>query len=346
MKTSRTLPPFTDHAREEQLDMLCDITEGWIAALRLQLSAYAENGRFETAGGISQLIETAVWNKLTEQEREENLRLSIPKNFTIEQAAAILRRPELSEDEIARLDNDPFVRRDANEGTYTFHSLKRAYLADKLSRRSREYQLDALRRRRARGDVGAAASCYARTRDYEAIFALPLGDAALSQSIRYARGESIDAIFDDCPKEILLRHPEIMLRAALEFFLKGDFEHFSRAFALAEESCELEERRGGERAINLRGELEFLKFFPAFNDVKAMCAAHEKAWKILRGPLKTLYFNDDTWTFGISSVVCMFWRESGSLLKNQRSGKRCPATINSETATAWRLPPWPRRRRS
>ncbi|WP_303323017.1 LuxR C-terminal-related transcriptional regulator [Cloacibacillus evryensis] len=353
--TRENIAEFFLHSRitldEEQLDMLCDVTEGWIAALRLQLSAYAENGRFETAGGISQLIETAVWNKLTEQEREENLRLSIPKNFTIEQAAAILRRPELSEDEIARLDNDPFVRRDANEGTYTFHSLKRAYLADKLSRRSREYQLDALRRAAegyaARGDVGAAASCYARTRDYEAIFALPFGDAALSQSIRYARGESIDAIFYDCPKEILLRHPEIMLRAALEFFLKGDFEHFSRAFALAEKSCELEERRGGERAINLRGELEFLKFFPAFNDVKAMCAAHEKAWKILRGPLKTLYFNDDTWTFGISSVVCMFWRESGSLreeLKEVENGMPCyyklrnghgmgaPAAMAAETA--------------
>ena len=56
--TRENIAEFFLHSRitldEEQLDMLCDITEGWIAALRLQLSAYAENGRFETAGGISQ----------------------------------------------------------------------------------------------------------------------------------------------------------------------------------------------------------------------------------------------------------------------------------------------------
>lgn len=56
--------------------------QGWIAAIRLQLKHFQETGRLVGPKGISELVETAVWNKLPAKAKEFMLGVSLLDGVT------------------------------------------------------------------------------------------------------------------------------------------------------------------------------------------------------------------------------------------------------------------------
>ncbi|MDO5115444.1 MAG: LuxR C-terminal-related transcriptional regulator [Synergistaceae bacterium] len=309
---------------EAQLDELMKTSEGWISALRLQMAAYSERGEFESARDISQLMETALWNKLDEKERDMLLRLSLFDKFSARQGALMLGKERLSEDEELLLRDDPFVRRDAAEERYVFHSLMRAYLARKFAQQPEAFRRGAVRQAAAAcaavGELFAAALFCARAGDYEALFSLPLAAKDITELVGFADGALIEKLLTDCPREILTARPERITQISLYVLLRGNNRLFGRCLRLLDE-ISASELYGETRQRKIRGEIEFIKFFLVFNDLPAMTEAHEKAYALLGGAAG-IFPLTGTWTFGASSVVCLFWRRSGRLASALEELKR------------------------
>ena len=75
---------------DSELDSIHNSTEGWVSAIRLQMLNYKQTGVFERTNDIEQLVKTAVWNRLSEDEKIFFLAVSILEGFTTKQAQIML----------------------------------------------------------------------------------------------------------------------------------------------------------------------------------------------------------------------------------------------------------------
>lgn len=62
---------------DSELDYVYTSTEGWISALRLQISNYIQTGSFDYTADIDHLVESAIWNQLTPKQQTCLVSLSV-----------------------------------------------------------------------------------------------------------------------------------------------------------------------------------------------------------------------------------------------------------------------------
>ena len=317
----------------DEIEGLLKTTGGWIAAIRLQISAYRSSGRFAPQEDIAELFASVMWNNLTAKRRGERMRVALAENFTAAQAAVMLNKSELDDAEIRSLEENPFVRYDRSDATYTFHPLLRTFLLGKLSGQSEEFRRSALlgaaKGAAARSDLAAAARFYVMLGDLGSVFELPYDDSSLMRMLHEARTEMLEKMVVQGPYAAMGKHPEIVINIAFEFFLRGRLDLFERCISLLTEFSTTGQFYDETQKRRVLGETELMKIFPLFNDAEAMSEVHRNAWGILGEPIRYLKFAGSG-TFGISSVVCMYWRESGGLartLSTISEGMECYARL-------------------
>ena len=74
----------------EQVEEAGRLSEGWIMALRLQMASFVATGAFHP-GGMDELLEAVFWRRLTPEEQNFLLEISIFPRFTLSQAAGVFR---------------------------------------------------------------------------------------------------------------------------------------------------------------------------------------------------------------------------------------------------------------
>ncbi|MFR5881170.1 MAG: hypothetical protein ACLUEQ_10370 [Cloacibacillus evryensis] len=161
-----------------------------------------------------------------------------------------------------------------------------------------------------RGDKVRAAAFFAEIKDYDSLLALPCSKNEISEIVRISESRIFASLIAEARPETLARHPEQLLLITLELFLTGYFELFGQYIGYISGLAEDSALYGEARARRLRGELEFLKFFPSFNDIAAMCA-HMKG--IRTAPLPSDIFPRTHLDLRHLPVVCMFWRDGSKL---------------------------------
>src|SRR5574344_744695 len=108
---------------DNESDYLYQYTEGWISAIYLQLLHYIEENQFEPDAGIDQLVCKAIWDKLSPQEQDFLICISIYDSFSLKQAIFI-GSEELEEDKIKKLLNaNSFIRYDSKTRKYYAHAI-------------------------------------------------------------------------------------------------------------------------------------------------------------------------------------------------------------------------------
>ena len=180
----------------EQLDSVYSRSDGWIAALYWQLLAFVQTGRFGS-DDIEKLIQTAMWGKLSPDEQNILLALSVFPSFSLPQAEFVTDRSLEITGTI--LDDNPFIRFDSDTRHYHMHSILRTYLLGVFKDKPEEVKKTIYMRG---GDWFRKTSSYinalrfyhmADTDDaYEKIFALPLtsldvADNSVGEDRRHAR---------------------------------------------------------------------------------------------------------------------------------------------------------------
>ncbi len=306
---------------QSEAGMLHKASGGWVAAIRLQLQAYKYTGRFAGFSDISPLVETAIWNRMSHDERNLMMALSLLESFTMSQAAIMNDGLALPDTVAELLSLDFFIRYAADRHGYVLHSILQDYLLGRFAMQPPEFK-KAMYRRAAlasleAGDLLQAALFFMKVEDYQSVLALPM----TTQYVYNNQERDITALFenvmDRCPQDILQKHPVFLVLMAYNFFRSGAQAYFRHATEVLGRL--LEKSRGSqdpqwERAC---GEYAMLMSFTEYNDIARMGEFHRRAMQHLSAasdrPRSEVFRG--TMPFGTVSVLCLYWNKAGALSK-------------------------------
>lgn len=116
---------------KEQIEQVFKLTEGWVMALSLQMLCFMEHGRFEP-GDMTTLMERAFWERLSGQEREFLLKLSIFPTFSLGQATVLSGLSSIETDHLLR-DKRYFIHFDSESRRFYPHAQLRTLLDEHFS---------------------------------------------------------------------------------------------------------------------------------------------------------------------------------------------------------------------
>jgi LuxR family maltose regulon positive regulatory protein len=305
---------------DQKLDDLQNTSEGWISAIRLQVGSYKKTGSFVKTGDLKNLIETAVWSRLDETNREFLLAVSLLDGFTSKQAAIMGAWPVLPESITTQLTNNFFIRYIADKRVYSIHSILRDYLLSRFDDVSSDFAEEMTRRA---GEACASVSDYLQAgrfylnlRDYDAILSLPFATQYLNSMKESGISEFLELFVDECPEDILRKYPFVVLTFAFHFLKSDKPVQFDRLMKLLHKIL-TEPLNIPEGAVTqIKSEVALITSLTHFNDIKKMSEYHKKAYSYLNanpGGSRTLIFGTTPWTFGITSVMFLYWSHVGEL---------------------------------
>lgn len=298
-----------------QAERLYALTGGWAAALRLHILQYLASERLSEQVAIDELMERSFWGLMDDAQRSFFLGLSLLDTFTEAQAACILGQKSVPDAFWNLVRRDPFVHLEGAE--YTLHGLLKEYLSKKMLAKDDDFRKMMWNRAgdacSVQGKNVEAILFFIKSGDDKAALAVELNSQQLAELVR-TRTEWLNTLFVRCSKELLADKWQFLLGAAIKASLNGKVTLARTAIARLTELRELPDHEGRQ---SVEAALELLASFQAFNDVADMCRHHAAVFDCLDDP-KDFYLTNDSWTFGIPSVVYMFWREPGELARTIR----------------------------
>ena len=292
---------------------------GWVAAVLLQLQHFLHTGSLADFSDIRPLVETAIWNRLSCDERNLMMGLSLLDAFNTRQAA-IMRDGLALPDTVAELlSQDFFIRHMPDKQAYVMHSILQDYLRERFAMESPDFKGTMYRKAALAsldtGDLFQAALFFMEVGDYRAILSLPMSTQYVYDNQERNITSLFEKLMDRCPLDILLDYPVFLVLMAYNFFRRGSRTYFLRATDVLRNL--LEESREGqgpewERAC---GEYAMLMSFTEYNDIARMVAFHSRALQHLQAisdnPRSEVFRG--TMPFGTASVLCLYWNRVGGL---------------------------------
>ncbi len=301
----------------EEVENVYRSTEGWVLAIRLQVINFKESGSFDYSADIEQLVETAIWNRLTLQEKDFLLSVSILDGFTMRQAAIMMGKEMLPEIIDNLLKNNDFIRYLPNKHLYSMHSILQDYLRNRFyHNQSMDYQNQAFRRA---GEACAAnlqyyfaAKFFYKLGDFNLIFSLPFSREYLDNQKDIYQPEFIAALVNECPEETLCKYPFTMLVFGYQALVCGQLEVYQNLCRLLYFTVQNGMGFHQEELRIINGEYKLLESMKEFNYLPKMHEGKMEAWRILGRPTDMIKASTP-WVFATTSALNIFWRESGEL---------------------------------
>ena len=308
----------------DTIEQIQATSQGWIAAIRLQLKHYQESDWIIDPKGINDLVETAVWNKLSDQGKEFMLGMSLLDYATHRQAVIMNGGAAVPAEASDLRVMDFFVRRVPDKNAYFLHAILRDYLSSRFAAQAQEFKHTMLRRAAAaclaEDDYWPAARFFMRVEDYDAILAMPLNDLVFSHYQGEGMIQFFARLFEKCPLETLRKYPLMVITVGIQFYKEGRPEDYVRVIHLIEEfiknppgPSEMSERE----LYRVKGEFEMLLHVTRYNDMEGMAVhirkAHEYLSRVSVSPRSYIFAGNPPWAMGMPSALASYWSQSGEL---------------------------------
>lgn len=295
----------------DQIRALHGATGGWVSGVYLHCRHYAQHGAFslpafarsftlpspqssslsspqysenELPPDMAALLEEQLYRPLSPDVRDMLFALCPLEQFTLPQADFCCGTDTRAALE-ALVRQNSFVRRREGSGVYTVHAIFRSLLL-RLFRALPREQRQAVHRRcgdwfAAEDEFIPAMEHYHAARDFER--ALSVMERDMARHLVTESAAFFARLFQDCPEEVLARHPKAAFKHALAALSASDFPAFAdRCRWLARYCAALDEAHPATPV--LRGELEMLLALAEYNDIAAMSVRHRRAWELLGAP--------------------------------------------------------------
>jgi len=303
---------------DAELNSVYAITEGWISALRLQISNYKQTGSFDYTADIDHLVENAILNMLSDEEKSYLVSLSVLDSFTARQAAIMLEEETLPDHLREMLKNNDFIRYYPREKIYVMHSILQNYLRNQFY----QFQPDSFQKRVlhkagkscvAESDYSSAIQFFFKVKDFDAILSMPFDGVYLTNRRESNIIELLTEVINECPDDILCRYPFVLIMFCYLFRLEGQDDMYLKLSRLTDFILERNPEGLSQDVLKqIKGEFLLLKSLTLYNDIKKVYEGQKAAYKLLGGPSR-YRLNDIPFTMGGTSVLSMFWREPGKL---------------------------------
>lgn len=299
----------------EQVRTVSRYTEGWIAALRLQLKCYMDTGSFLDTRDIHRLIGEVVWDKLTREEQNFLLLISPFDSYTYRQAAHMLNLQEAPEYVRTLSLHNNFIFEDAHGHLFRPHSTLLEFLRGELAALPEETRRHIFTCAGEwcglNGQSEQAMYFFHRVGDYEKILSLEFRGMEFERTEETRVADLLLDILDHTDAEMKLRYPVSVVKIIFILFGAGRYEEFGRwcggmsALCAGSSLPEPEKNR-------LSGELSLLTSFTRFNDITEMGTLMRRAHELLGGRPSLIQMND-AWSFGCPSALFLYHSAPGRL---------------------------------
>jgi LuxR family maltose regulon positive regulatory protein len=307
----------------QELETVNNITGGWIAAVKLQMLNYKATGALTPAENMNALIETAIWNRLSEEERQFLLSVSLFDSFSLRQASIMLKDGTLASRMEDLLRRNAFIPYVPDKGVFYMHSLLQHYLRERFARVGEDFRRETFHRAgeacAATEEYFDATRFYSEVKDYDKILSMPFSTRYFYNIKDMSLIDFFERLVDECPEETLLKHPISLLRFGHQFLRDRRREHFSKVVALIRKLIENPSDMPEDELFRIMGEFNMLMSFTQFNDIAKMSEYHRKAYDLLKRlsdpPRSVVYGGVMPWTLSGASAFFLYWRESGALEK-------------------------------
>ena len=302
---------------EEELEKLFVSTEGWVSAIHLQLINYQEKGSFDFSSGIEHLVETAIWDKLSLDEKDFLLSVSILDGFHARQAAVMLDRESLPENIEELLKTNDFINYLPNNALYSMHSILQDYLRNRFCyMQSTEYQNQTYRKAGAAcaaiSQYFPAAEFYYRVKDFETLMSLNFSLEYFNEHKEEQDPSRIAEILMECPDEVLCAYPLTMIVFAYEGFVCGQKELVQRLCGLLDKTVREKKGLTGETLRTVEGEYKLMQAVFSGSDYSKVEEHLNAAWNILKSK-SSIVKQNTPWIFSGTFVLNTYWIGAGGL---------------------------------
>ncbi len=303
---------------DDELNSVYASTEGWIAALRLQISNFKQTGTVDYTADIDHLVEIAIWNRLTPEQKKCLVSLSIMDSFTARQASIMLGEETLPDHIKDLLKYNDFIRYFPRERIYVMHSILQNYLRNQFY----QYQPESFQKRALRTagqccidelEFFTAARFFFEVRDFDAILSIPFSGTYLINKREDNIIEFLMEVINECPEETMCKYPFVLLLFSYLLWMDGKYESYHKLCRLVD--LVLKNNPTGLSKDELRllkGEFLLLTSFTIYNDIKNVSEVQKAAYELL-GKSSRFRLNEIPFTLGGTSVLSMVWRETGRL---------------------------------
>lgn len=308
-----------------QLEQLLKSSEGWFAAVYLNLCSFSKSGELPgKTSDIYQMFSASMLNPLPEDRKEFLSAMGLADEFTEEMAEFITKREDVHRILKTLTRQNAFVTCLNDGQTYRFHHMMkecafRAFRTLDDSRQAFYYERYGAWYEK-HGAYIYALSAYRRNQNFAAILRVVQKDAGIL--LASLKPEEVLEVLNRCPVSVLKEYPLAILVLMRCMF---NWKNISKMLELKEllmASIREHPKLSEEERGNLLGECDLIQSFLMYNDISRMSQFHRSASEKMTRPAISIR-SDGGWTFGSPSVLMMFHRKSGDLDKELEEMNQC-----------------------
>ena len=310
---------------DSQLEQLLKSSEGWFAAVYLNLCSFSKSGELPgKTSDIYQMFSASMLNPLPEDRKEFLSTMGLADEFTEEMAEFITKREDVHQILKMLTRQNAFVTCLNDGQTYRFHHMMkecafRAFRTLDDSRQAFYYERYGAWYEK-HGAYIHALSAYWRNQNFAAILRVVQKDAGIL--LASLKPEEVLEALNRCPVSVLKEYPLAILVLMRCMFNWKNIPKMLELKALLLASIREHPKLSEEEKGNLLGECDLIQSFLMYNDISRMSQFHRSASEKMTRPAISIR-SDGGWTFGSPSVLMMFHRKSGDLDKELEEMNQC-----------------------
>lgn len=310
---------------DSQLEQLLKSSEGWFAAVYLNLCSFSKSGELPgKTSDIYQMFSASMLNPLPEDRKEFLSAMGLADEFTEEMAEFITKREDVHQILKMLTRQNAFVTCLNDGQTYRFHHMMkecafRAFRTLDNSRQAFYYERYGAWYEK-HGAYIHALSAYWRNQNFAAILRVVQKDAGIL--LASLKPEDVLEALNRCPVSVLKEYPLAILVLMRCMFNWKNIPKMLELKALLLASIREHPKLSEEEKGNLLGECDLIQSFLMYNDISRMSQFHRSASEKMTRPAISIR-SDGGWTFGSPSVLMMFHRKSGDLDKELEEMNQC-----------------------
>ena len=310
---------------DSQLEHLLKSSEGWFAAVYLNLCSFSKSGELPgKTSDIYQMFSASMLNPLPEDRKEFLSAMGLADEFTEEMAEFITKREDVHQILKMLTRQNAFVTCLNDGQTYRFHHMMkecafRAFRTLDDSRQAFYYERYGAWYEKY-GAYIHALSAYRRNQNFAAILRVVQKDAGIL--LASLKPEEVLEVLNRCPVSVLKEYPLAILVLMRCMFNWKNIPKMLELKELLLASIREHPKLSEEERGNLLGECDLIQSFLMYNDISRMSQFHRSASEKMTRPAISIR-SDGGWTFGSPSVLMMFHRKSGDLDKELEEMNQC-----------------------
>ena len=310
---------------DSQLEHLLKSSEGWFAAVYLNLCSFSKSGELPgKTSDIYQMFSASMLNPLPEDRKEFLSAMGLADEFTEEMAEFITKREDVHQILKMLTRQNAFVTCLNDGQTYRFHHMMkecafRAFRTLDDSRQAFYYERYGAWYEKY-GAYIHALSAYRRNQNFAAILQVVQKDAGIL--LASLKPEEVLEVLNRCPVSVLKEYPLAILVLMRCMFNWKNIPKMLELKELLLASIREHPKLSEEERGNLLGECDLIQSFLMYNDISRMSQFHRSASEKMTRPAISIR-SDGGWTFGSPSVLMMFHRKSGDLDKELEEMNQC-----------------------